>query len=74
LQAARRQAQLWEREAVLRASTVAGTLAMRVLAGRRLAAALERSLRAGCGDVVAPAREVHDALLFYREIERDRAG
>lgn len=41
---ARRAAAYWEREAVLRATTVASSLGVRVLAGRRLADTIERLL------------------------------
>jgi hypothetical protein len=41
---ARRAAAYWEREAVLRTSTVASSLAVQVLAGRRLADAVEHLL------------------------------
>jgi hypothetical protein len=41
---ARRIAAYWEREAVLRTTTVASSLAVRILAGRRFAEAVERLL------------------------------
>ena len=72
LRAERRRAQRWEREAVLRASTVAGTLTTRVLAAQRLAAAVERNLK-----VVASGRaaveELREALRFFREVDEDAA-
>jgi hypothetical protein len=66
-QAERRRALRWEREAVFRASTVAGTLAMRVMAAQRLAEAVER-LTTTDDDTFAAA-EVRDALRFFREVD-----
>ena len=68
----RRRAQRWEREAVLRASTVAGTLAAQVLAAHRLAAVLERNLQVVTAGRNTAAEELREALQFFREVERPR--
>ncbi|HEX6458546.1 MAG TPA: hypothetical protein VF032_06485 [Thermoleophilaceae bacterium] len=73
LRAERRRAQRWEREAVLRAAAVAGTLSVRVLAAQRLAAAVERNLETIAGGGAAAAEEMGDALRFFREVERGPA-
>lgn len=70
VQEEQRRAQRWEREAVLRASTVAGALAAQVLAARRLAAAVERNLTAVAEDPVG-GDEVREALRFFREVDGD---
>jgi hypothetical protein len=74
-QAERRRVQRWECEAVLRASTVAGALTARVLAAQRLAAAIERNLKAVTvtDSTAADVQDVRDALRFFREVEGDRA-
>lgn len=68
LRAERLRARRWEREAVLRASTVAGSLTARVLAAQRLATAVERNLaKLGAGGD-STAQEMRDALEFFREV------
>jgi hypothetical protein len=64
----RRNSGRWEREAVLRASTVASQLAQDILAARRLANAVERhlDLRDTVSDPGATA--IRQALHMYREI------
>jgi hypothetical protein len=68
----RQRAQRWEREAVLRASSVAGALTARVLAAQRLAAAVERNLKTVPGAGAAAAEEVRQALQLFRELNEDR--
>lgn len=73
VQTERRRAEKWEREAVMRASTVAGTLTTRVLAAQRLAAVVERNLAKLSGGGSSAAQEVRDALEFFQEVARDPA-
>lgn len=73
LQTERQRARSWEREAVLRASTVAGSLTTRVLAAHRLATAVERNLAKFSGGGSSAAQEVRDALEFFREVAKDPA-
>jgi hypothetical protein len=74
LQAERQRARRWEREAVLRASTVAGSLTTRVLAAQRLATAVERHLAKLSGGGSSAAQEVREALEFFREVAKDPAA
>lgn len=73
LQVERRRAQRWEREAALRASTVAGTLTTRILAAQRLASVVERNLKIFSVEAASAAEEVRDALEFFREVADDPA-
>jgi hypothetical protein len=63
----RRKAQRWEREAVLRVSSVAGTLTAQVLAAHRLASSVERALLDGR---LGSVSDVADAVRLFREVER----
>lgn len=69
LRCAQRTARRWEREAVLRAATVAGGLATRLLAAQRLAAAVERSLADSATRTPVDA-DVRDALRLFRDVDR----
>ena len=73
LQAERRRAHRWEREAVLRASTVAGSLTARVLAAQRLATVVERNLTRLTGGGSSAPQELRDALEFFHEVVDDPA-
>lgn len=61
-----------ETEAVLRASTVAGSLLSEVLAAQRLATAVERHLRALRVLGKEACEEISDALEFFQEVRRER--
>jgi hypothetical protein len=66
----RRRAGHWEREAVFRASSLAGGLTSQVLAAHRLADAVERGMQDGG----VFGSEVSEALCFFREVEQTRAS
>ncbi len=68
LAAMRRAAAYWEREAVLRTTTVASSLGIQVLAGRRLADAIERLLETDALDGDARAHLLA-ALERFRSLE-----
>jgi len=55
----------WEREAVLRTSSIASRLGLQVVAGRRLFGAVERLLAAAPDDVEA-RNELIDAARYFR--------
>jgi hypothetical protein len=74
LQEERRRARKWEREAVLRASTVAGSLAARVLAAQRLASVVERNMAKLSAGGSTAAQEVREALEFFREVTDAQRG
>lgn len=74
LEAERRRSQKWEREAVLRTSTVAGSLTTRVLAAQRLAIVVERNLSKLSDSGSPAAEEVRNALEFFREVADDPAA
>jgi hypothetical protein len=63
-QAARRDASHWEREAVMRASSVASALAGEILAGRRLARAVQSFL----SDARDDPTEMKLAVQFFEEV------
>jgi hypothetical protein len=66
----RRRSRKWEREAVFRASTVAGQLAGQILAAQRLANAVERHL--GCPATADPeSAAIREALIFYQEARNE---
>lgn len=73
LETERARSRHFEREAVLRASTVAGSLLSEVLAAQRLATAVERHLQLTSGETSNAVADLRDALRFFREVDR-KAG
>ena len=66
---ARRAAAYWEREAVLRTTTVASRLASQVIAARQLADAVEAAIRAGAIADADSGLMLRKQLDWFRKVD-----